>query len=81
MPEYKIGYVVAYLQGLTVDEDKVVIPFEQCLKKWGLDSVTRLSLLTVLLSIKALLESNNVDKALELINEVIAEAKQKDKQQ
>ena len=37
--------------------------------------MTRLELLTVLLSIKALLESNNVDKALELINEVIAEAK------
>lgn len=40
--------------------------------------MTRLELLTVLLSIKALLESSNVDKALELIDEVIAEAKQKD---
>ncbi len=40
--------------------------------------MTRLELLTVLLSIKALLESDNKDKALELINEVIAEAKQKD---
>ena len=39
--------------------------------------MTRLELLTVLLSIKALLESDNKDKALELINEVIAEAKQK----
>lgn len=37
--------------------------------------MTHLELLTVLLSIKALLESNNGDKALELINEVIAEAK------
>lgn len=37
--------------------------------------MTRLELLTVLLSIKALLESDNVDKALELINEVIVEAK------
>lgn len=40
--------------------------------------MTRLELLTLLLSIKALLESNNTDKALELINEVIAEAKTKD---
>lgn len=39
------------------------------------DDMTRLELLTVLLSIKALLESDNKDKALELINEVIAEAK------
>lgn len=39
------------------------------------DYMTRLELLTVLLSIKALLESDNKDKALELINEVIAEAK------
>lgn len=37
--------------------------------------MTRLELLTLLLSIKALLESNNHEKALELINEVIAEAK------
>ena len=40
--------------------------------------MARLELLTVLLSIKALLESDNKDKALELINEVIAEAKSKD---
>ena len=39
------------------------------------DNMTRLELLTLLLSIKALLESNNTDKALELINEVINEAK------
>lgn len=38
--------------------------------------MARLELLTVLLSIKALLESDNKDKALELIKEVIAEAKQ-----
>ncbi len=37
--------------------------------------MARLELLTVLLSIKALLESDNKDKALELINEVISEAK------
>lgn len=40
--------------------------------------MTRLELLTLLLSIKALLESNNTEKALELINEVIKEAKIKD---
>ena len=40
--------------------------------------MARSELLTVLLSIKALLDSDNKDKALELINEVIAEAKQKD---
>lgn len=39
--------------------------------------MTRLELLTVLLSIKALLESDNTKKALELINEVISEAKSK----
>lgn len=38
--------------------------------------MARLELLTVLLSIKALLESDNKEKALELIKEVIAEAKQ-----
>lgn len=43
--------------------------------KKGGGIMTRLELLTVLLSIKALIESDNVDKALELINEVIAEAK------
>lgn len=44
----------------------------------GDDNMTRLELLTLLLSIKALLESDNKDKALELINEVISEAKRKD---
>ena len=39
--------------------------------------MTRLELLTVLLSIKALLESDKTDKALELINEVISGAKSK----
>ena len=43
-----------------------------------MEDMTRLELLTVLLSIRALLESDNKDKALELINEVIAEAKRKD---
>lgn len=42
------------------------------------EDMTRLEILTLLLSLKALLESNNTDKALELINEVIAEAKRKD---
>ncbi len=44
----------------------------------GGDNMTRLELLTLLLSIKALLESDNTEKALELINEVIDEAKRKD---
>ena len=42
------------------------------------DDMTRLELLTLLLAIKALLESANNEKALELVNEVIAEAKRKD---
>lgn len=42
------------------------------------EDMTRLEILTLLLSLKALLESNNTEKALELINEVIAEAKRKD---
>lgn len=40
--------------------------------------MTRLEILTLLLSLKALLESDNKEKALELIDEVIAEAKRKD---
>ena len=40
--------------------------------------MTRLELLTLLLSLKALLEDDKKDKALELINEVISEAKRKD---
>lgn len=40
--------------------------------------MTRLELLTLLLSIKALLEGDNKEKALELINEVIAEAKRRE---
>lgn len=39
------------------------------------EDMTRLELLTLLLSLKALLESDNKDKALELINAVISEAK------
>ena len=41
----------------------------------GVDSVTRLELLTLLLSIQALLESDNTEKAKEIIAEVITEAK------
>lgn len=41
------------------------------------EDMTRLEILTLLLSLKALLESNNTEKALELIDEVIAEAKYK----
>ena len=36
--------------------------------------MTRLELLTVLLSIQALLESDNIEKAKEVIAKVIAEA-------
>ena len=39
------------------------------------EDMTRLELLTLLLSIKALLESDNKEKALELIDEGIKEAK------
>ena len=39
------------------------------------EDMTRLEILTLLLSIKALLDSDNIDKAKELIDEVIAEAK------
>lgn len=46
-------------------------------KEDKMEEMTRLELLTVMLSIKALLESGNSDKALELINEVISEAKRK----
>ena len=42
-----------------------------------MEDVTRLELLTVLLSLKALLEENKTDKALDLIAELIKEAKRK----
>ncbi|MBQ9949909.1 MAG: hypothetical protein IJO93_04220 [Clostridia bacterium] len=42
------------------------------------EDMTRLELLTVMLSIKFLLQSGNNEKAMELIDEVIAEAKRKD---
>lgn len=42
------------------------------------EDMTRLEILTLLLSLKALLESGNNEKALELINEVISEAKRKE---
>ena len=53
IPDYKIGYVLAYVQGVAADdlfcqrmvenyenapdEDKEDIPFEECLKEWGLN--------------------------------------------
>ena len=40
--------------------------------------MTRWELLTLLLSLKALLEGDNKEKALELIEEVIKEVKRKD---
>lgn len=39
------------------------------------ENMTRWELLTMLLSLKALLESDNTEKALEVIDSVIAEAK------
>lgn len=57
VPEYKMGYVLAYVQGITADEEAddlfcermiesyrndpdpekdVGIPFEDCMKEWGL---------------------------------------------
>ena len=39
------------------------------------ENMTRWELLTMLLSLKALLESDNKEKALEVIDTVIAEAK------
>ena len=40
-----------------------------------MNEVTRWELLTMLLSLKALLESDNTEKALEVIDNVIAEDK------
>lgn len=40
-----------------------------------MEDMTRLELMTVLLSIKALLDSDNVEKAQQLIDEVLSEAK------
>ena len=40
-----------------------------------MEEMTRWELLTLLLSIKGLLETDNTEKALEVINSVIAEAK------
>lgn len=42
------------------------------------ENMTRWELLTLLLSLKALLEDDKKDKALDLINEVIVEVKRKD---
>lgn len=42
-----------------------------------MDEMTRLELLTLLLSLKALLDSDNTEKAKELVDEVISEAKRK----
>lgn len=40
--------------------------------------MTRLELLALMLALKALLEKNDVEKSLELINEVLTEARRKD---
>ena len=43
-----------------------------------MEDMTRLEILTLLLSLKGLLETNNSEKALEVINNVIAEAQRKE---
>lgn len=43
-----------------------------------MEEMTRLEILTLLLSLKGLLETNNSEKALEVINNVIAEAQRKE---
>ena len=43
-----------------------------------MNEVTRWELLTMLLSLNALFESDNTEKALEVINNVIEEAKRKE---
>lgn len=43
-----------------------------------MEDMTRLEILTLLLSLKGLLETNNAEKALEVINNVIAEAQRKE---
>ena len=43
------------------------------------EEMTRLEILTLLLSIKALLEEGKTEKAVEIVNEVKAEAKRNDK--
>lgn len=40
-----------------------------------MEKMTRLEFLTVMLSLKALLEDNKTDRALALVEELIAEAK------
>ena len=40
-----------------------------------MEDMTRLEILTLLLSLKGLLETDNAEKALEVINNVITEAK------
>lgn len=43
-----------------------------------MEDMTRLEILTLLLSLKGLLETNNSEKVLEVINNVIAEAQRKE---
>ena len=70
---------------MTFDLQKCIITVNEvdefggkCQKgKFMNEDMTRLELLTLLLSIKALLDSDNIEKAKELIDEVITEAKRK----
>lgn len=43
-----------------------------------MEDMTRLEILTLLMQLKELLETDNTEKALEVINNVIAEAQRKE---
>ena len=43
-----------------------------------MEDMTRLEILTLLMPLKGLLEADNAEKALEVINNVIAEAQRKE---
>lgn len=53
----------------------IVTKTKQDEKRKGVIIVTRLEFLAVILSLKALLEEKKIDKALELIDELVSEAK------
>ena len=71
---YSDIYAIIFLCSVRTEYNMVVSTRKEKTMK---DDMTRLELLTVMLSIKALLESNNIDKAKELVDEVIKEAKRK----
>lgn len=60
---------------ITVREINLTSKTASVRKEQYMEEMTRLELLTLLLSVQALLESDNVEKAKEVIAEVIAEAR------